>query len=44
VLRKRYFDDLGIDPKRNVAAGAVVNLNMASSVGRDRITHPRRYR
>lgn len=44
VLRQRYFDDLGIDTKRNVAAGAVVNLDMASSVGRDRITHPRRYR
>ena len=44
VLRKRYFDDLGIDPKRNVAAGAVVNLDLASSIGRDRLTHPRRYR
>jgi hypothetical protein len=44
VLRKRYFDDLGIDTKRNVAAGVVVNLDMASSVGRDRLTHPRRYR
>ncbi len=44
VLRKRYFDDLGIDTKRNVAAGAVVNLDMASSIGRDRLTHPRRYR
>jgi len=44
VLRQRYFDDLGIDTKRNVAAGAVVNLDMASSVGRDRITHQRRYR
>lgn len=44
VLRQRYFDDLGIDTKRNVAAGAVVNLDMASSVGRDRLTHPRRYR
>lgn len=44
VLRQRYFDDLGIDTKRNVAAGAVVNLDLASSVGRDRLTHPRRYR
>lgn len=44
VLRQRYFDDLGIDTKRNVAAGAVVNLDMASSIGRDRLTHPRRYR
>lgn len=44
VLRQRYFDDLGIDTKRNVAAGAVVNLNLSNSVGRDRLTHPRRYR
>lgn len=44
VLRQRYFDDLGIDTKRNVAAGAVVNLDLASSIGRDRLTHPRRYR
>lgn len=44
VLRQRYFDDLGIDTKRNVAAGAVVNLNLNNSIGRDRMTHPRRYR
>lgn len=44
VLRQRYFDDLGIDTKRNVAAGAVVNLNLSNSVGRDRLMHPRRYR
>lgn len=44
VLRKRYFDDLGIDTKRNAAAGAVVNLDLASSLGRDRLTHPRRFR
>lgn len=44
VLRQRYFDDLGIDTKRNVAAGTVVNLDGASSIGRDRLTHPRRYR
>ncbi len=44
LLRQRYFDDLGIDTKRNVAAGAVVNLDLAGSTGRDRLTHPRRYR
>lgn len=44
VLRQRYFDDLGIDTKRNVAAGAVVNLNLNNSLGRDRLTHSRRYR
>lgn len=44
VLRKRYFDDLGIDTKRNAAAGTVVNLNLNDSLGRDRMTHQRRYR
>lgn len=44
ALRKRYLDELGIDDKRNVAAGAVVNLNAADSQGRDRLTHPARYR
>jgi hypothetical protein len=44
VLRKRYFDDLGIDTKRNVASGVVVNMDMASSLGRDRLMHPRRFR
>lgn len=44
ALRKRYFDDLGIDLKRNTASSAVVNLDMASSLGRDRLTHPRRFR
>ncbi|MBE0627979.1 MAG: hypothetical protein IH603_00005, partial [Burkholderia vietnamiensis] len=43
-LRKRYLDELGIDDKRNVAAGAVVNLNATDSQGRDRLTHPARYR
>ncbi|HEY9081338.1 hypothetical protein [Magnetovibrio sp.] len=42
--RQRYFDELGLDPKRNVAAGAVVNLQMDDSRGRDRLTHPRRFR
>jgi len=32
--RKRYFDELGIDPKRNVAAGVVVNLDPPTSHGR----------
>jgi len=43
-LRKRYFDELGIDPKRNVAAGVVVDLDMRDSRGNDRLTHPGRYR
>ncbi len=43
-LRKRYTDELGIDDKRNVAAGTVVNLRDESSLGESRLTHPmRRY-
>lgn len=44
AARKRYFDELGIDPKRNVAAGAVVDLDLRDSRNRDRLTHPERYR
>lgn len=44
AMRKAYFDHLGIDPKRNVAAGAVVNLDLADSRGRDRLTHPAMFR
>lgn len=43
-LRKRYLDELGINDKRNVAAGAVVNLDARDSQGRDRLTHPARHR
>ncbi len=43
-LRRRYLDELGIDDKRNVAAGVVVNLDGSDSLGQDRLTHPRRYR
>lgn len=43
-LRKRYFDTLGIDPKRQVAAGVVVDLDLRDSQGNDRLLHPRRYR
>lgn len=44
AMRKRYFDDLGIDLKRNVAAGVVVDLDAPDSLGQDRLLHPRRYR
>jgi len=44
ALRKRYYDDLGIEPKRNVAAGVVVDLDMNNSLGNDRLTHPGRFR
>lgn len=44
TLRKRYYDELGIEPKRNVAAGVVVDMDQADSRGRDRLHHPARYR
>lgn len=44
ALRKRYFDELGIDDKRNDAAGVVVNLNQSDSRGQDRLTHGKAYR
>ena len=43
-LRARYFAELGLDEKRAVAAGVVVDLDMADSQGRDRLLHPRRFR
>ncbi len=42
ALRKRYYDELGIDTKKNVAAGAVVQLERNDSRGRPRLTHNRR--
>jgi hypothetical protein len=44
ALRSRYFDELGLDPKRNVAAGVVVDLDATDSFGQDRLLHPRRFR
>ncbi|WP_119304959.1 hypothetical protein [Dongia deserti] len=38
-LRKFYFDQLGIDPKREVAAGTVVELDVRDSLGGPRMTH-----
>lgn len=43
-LRKRYFDALGVDPKRTVAAGVVVDMDLNNSRGRDRFSHSGRYR
>ncbi|MEW8049308.1 MAG: hypothetical protein AB2792_01965 [Candidatus Thiodiazotropha sp.] len=43
-LRKRYYNELGLDPKRNQAAGVVVDLDGRDSRGRDRLTHPGRFR
>lgn len=39
TLRKRYYDELGIDAKRNVAAGVVVDLDGKDSQGNDRLQH-----
>lgn len=44
AYRARYHELLGLDPKRQVAASATVNLNLADSRGRDRLTHPGRHR
>jgi hypothetical protein len=41
ALRKRYLDELGIDAKKNVAAGVVVDLDLTNSQGRPRLTHGR---
>ncbi len=43
-FKKQYHNALGIDPKRNVAAGVVVDLDMNNSRGGDRLTHGRRFR
>lgn len=43
-LRQRYFDELGIEPKRNQAAGVVVDMDLPDSLGRDRLLHSGRFR
>ncbi|WP_133717089.1 phage adaptor protein [Methylocaldum gracile] len=43
-LRQRYLAELGVRDKKNVAGGEVVNWNLGNSLGRDRLTHPNRYR
>jgi hypothetical protein len=40
TLRKLYYDQLGVDPKRNVAAGVVVSPPRKDSTGWPRLTHP----
>lgn len=43
ALRKRYLDELGIDAKKNIAAGVVVDLDLNTSQGYPRLVHnPRR--
>ena len=39
ALRRDYFDQLGIDPKRALGAGAVVVLKPTDSLGGARLTH-----
>jgi hypothetical protein len=41
-LRKRYLDEIGVEEKRNVAAGVVVSHADRNSLGGPRITHPLR--
>lgn len=40
MLRKRYQDEIGVEEKRNVAAGTVVSHPDRNSLGGVRITHP----
>lgn len=40
TLRQRYFDELGIDPKKCEAAGFDVTFNSKDSRGNKRLTHP----
>lgn len=42
--RKRYYNMMGIEPKRNKAAGVQVDFDMKNSRGNDRLTHPKRFR
>lgn len=43
ALRKRYLDELGIDAKKNVAAGVVVEFPKNNSQGGARLTRGRGY-
>jgi hypothetical protein len=44
ALRKRYLDELGIDAKKNVAAGSVVSFPSNTSQGRPNLTHRKGWR
>ena len=44
TLRKFYLDTLGIDPKKNLAAGVSVDWDKPNSRGNDGLTHNRRFR
>lgn len=42
--RQRYLDTFGLAERKNVAHGVIVDLDLTDSRGRDRLTHPGRYR
>ncbi|SDG60720.1 hypothetical protein [Thalassobaculum litoreum] len=42
--RNRYLNTFGLTERKNVAHGVVVDLDLTDSRGRDRLTHPGRYR
>lgn len=44
AMQSRYYNDLGIEPKRNQAAGIVVDFDGMDSRGNDRLLHKARYR
>jgi len=44
VQRQRYLDALGLSATKNAAHGVVVDLDLTDSRGRDRLTHPGRFR
>lgn len=44
TLRARYLAEIGVNEKRAVPAGTVVDMDLTNSRGGDRLTHPNRYR
>lgn len=44
TLRQRYFNELGINAKRNNASGVVVDFDKTDSQGNDRLFHKGRFR
>jgi hypothetical protein len=44
AFRNRYLSEVGVEEKRFTAAGTVVDLDLKSSLGRDRLIHTNRLR
>ncbi len=42
--RQQFYNEIGIDPKRNIAAGVVVDLDKKDSQGGTRLQHSERFR